>query len=65
MDNPEGFVPGADVPNSIYASVGRRLIGESVYQEPEILCDIARGLGGITAVSDLDENDWQVVFFKH
>lgn len=38
------FGPGACIPNSIYANVGRCLTGESVYHEQEILCDIAGGM---------------------
>ena len=40
------FGPGSYIPNSIYCNVGRRLSGESVYREVEILCDIS---GGISA----------------
>ena len=38
------YGPGAYIPNSIYANVGRSLTGESVYHEQEILCDIAGGM---------------------
>ncbi len=43
----KGFVPfgpGAYIPNSIYANVGRCITGESVWKEHEILCDLAGGL---------------------
>ncbi len=38
------FGPGAYIPDSIYANVGRCLTGESVFHEQEILCDIAGGV---------------------
>ena len=38
------FGPGAYIPNSIYANVGRCMTGESVFHEQEILCDIAGGM---------------------
>ncbi|MDR1193925.1 MAG: aromatic ring hydroxylase, partial [Peptococcaceae bacterium] len=38
------FGPGAYIPNTIYANVGRCLSGESVWKEQEILCDLAGGL---------------------
>lgn len=40
------FGPGSYIPNSIYCNVGRRLSGENIYRETEILCDIS---GGISA----------------
>ncbi len=42
-----GFVPygpGSYIPNSIYCNVGRCLTGEAVYEEAEMLCDIAGGV---------------------
>jgi 4-hydroxybutyryl-CoA dehydratase/vinylacetyl-CoA-Delta-isomerase len=42
-----GFVPygpGSYIPNSIYCNVGRRLSGEAVYREAEILTDISGGI---------------------
>ena len=35
---------GTFFPNSIYANVGRRLMGESIYHEFNMLCEIAGGL---------------------
>lgn len=35
---------GTQVPNVIYANVGRRHAGHAIYHEAEILCDIAGGL---------------------
>lgn len=37
------FGPGAYIPDSIYANVGRCLTGEAVFHEQEILCDLAGG----------------------
>lgn len=45
---------GAYVPDSIFVNVGRRLAGENIFQEWEILCDIA---GGIYATLPFEE-DW-------
>ncbi len=42
-----GFVPygpGACIPHSIYANVGRCLTGEAVFHEQQILCEIAGGM---------------------
>ncbi|NIA19832.1 MAG: aromatic ring hydroxylase, partial [Xanthomonadaceae bacterium] len=41
---PVPYGPGAMIPNSIYANVGRCLTGEAVFHEQEILCDIAGGV---------------------
>ncbi|MFA6220789.1 MAG: 4-hydroxyphenylacetate 3-hydroxylase N-terminal domain-containing protein [Desulfomonilaceae bacterium] len=38
------YGPGAYIPNSIYANVGRCLTGDSVYHEQEILCKLAGGM---------------------
>lgn len=38
------YGPGACIPNSIYANVGRCLTGEAVFHEQEILCDLAGGM---------------------
>ncbi|AFM40105.1 aromatic ring hydroxylase [Desulfosporosinus acidiphilus SJ4] len=38
------YGPGSFIPNSIYANVGRCLTGEAVFQEQEILCNIAGGM---------------------
>jgi len=38
------YGPGAYIPNSIYANVGRYLTGDSVYREHEILCKLAGGM---------------------
>jgi len=46
------FGPGSYIPNSIYCNVGRCLTGESVFQEQQILCDIA---GGIPATFPLEQ----------
>ncbi len=38
------YGPGACIPDSIYANVGRCLTGESVFKEQQILCEIAGGM---------------------
>lgn len=38
------YGPGACIPNSIYANVGRCLTGEAVFHEQQILCEIAGGM---------------------
>ena len=38
------YGPGAYIPNSIYANVGRCLSGEAVFREAEILTDISGGM---------------------
>lgn len=38
------YGPGAFIPNTIYANVGRCLTGESVFHEQQILCEIAGGM---------------------
>jgi 4-hydroxybutyryl-CoA dehydratase/vinylacetyl-CoA-Delta-isomerase len=38
------YGPGAYIPNSIYANVGRCLTGEAVFEEQQILCEIAGGM---------------------
>ncbi len=52
MGKPEVYVPGfgsvpygpgSCIPNSIYANVGRCLTGEAVFEEKEMLCNIAGG----------------------
>ena len=45
---------GTYVPNSNYVNVGRRLAGENIFHEWEILCDVA---GGIYATLPFEE-DW-------
>lgn len=43
----KGMVPygtGAYIPNTIYANVGRCLTGEAVFEEQQILCEIAGGM---------------------
>ncbi len=40
---PVPYGPGSCIPNSIYANVGRCLTGEAVYEEKEMLCNIAGG----------------------
>jgi 4-hydroxybutyryl-CoA dehydratase / vinylacetyl-CoA-Delta-isomerase len=53
MGKPEIFIPGmgvhpygpgAYIPNSMYANVGRCLTGDAVYHEQEILCKLAGGM---------------------
>jgi 4-hydroxybutyryl-CoA dehydratase / vinylacetyl-CoA-Delta-isomerase len=53
MGKPEVFIPGvgmipygpgAYIPHSIYANVGRCLTGDAVYHEQEILCKLAGGM---------------------
>ncbi len=53
MAKPEIFVPGvgvipygpgAYIPHSVYANVGRCLTGDAVYHEQEILCKLAGGM---------------------
>ncbi len=53
MAKPEIFIPGvgeipygpgAYIPHSIYANVGRCLTGDAVYHEQEILCKLAGGM---------------------
>jgi 4-hydroxybutyryl-CoA dehydratase / vinylacetyl-CoA-Delta-isomerase len=38
------YGPGAYIPNSIYANVGRCLTGEAVFEEQQILCEVAGGI---------------------
>ncbi len=38
------YGPGSYIPHSIYANVGRCLTGEAVFDEQEMLCNIAGGL---------------------
>lgn len=38
------YGPGACIPDSIYANVGRCITGESVFKEQQILCEIAGGM---------------------
>jgi 4-hydroxyphenylacetate 3-monooxygenase/4-hydroxybutyryl-CoA dehydratase/vinylacetyl-CoA-Delta-isomerase len=45
---------GTYVPNSIFVNVGRRLAGENIFKEYEILCDVA---GGWYATLPFEE-DW-------
>jgi len=40
---PVPYGPGSCIPNSIYANVGRCLTGEAVFEEQEMLCNIAGG----------------------
>ena len=62
MGKPELFIPGigvrpygpgAYIPNSIYANVGRCLTGDAVYHEQEILCKLA---GGIPATFPFEQD---------
>lgn len=41
---PVPYGPGSCIPHSIYANVGRCLTGEAVFEEQEMLCNIAGGL---------------------
>jgi 4-hydroxyphenylacetate 3-monooxygenase/4-hydroxybutyryl-CoA dehydratase/vinylacetyl-CoA-Delta-isomerase len=43
-ESSEKSASGTQVPDEIYTNVGRRLAGESIYQEYQILADIAGGL---------------------
>jgi aromatic ring hydroxylase len=38
------YGPGACIPHSIYANVGRCLTGEAVFHEQQILCELAGGM---------------------
>ncbi|HCY85060.1 MAG TPA: aromatic ring hydroxylase [Desulfobacteraceae bacterium] len=38
------YGPGACIPDSIYANVGRCITGEAVFKEQQILCEIAGGM---------------------
>ena len=40
---PIPYGPGSCIPHSIYANVGRCLTGEAVFEEQEMLCDVAGG----------------------
>jgi len=44
---------GTQIPNTIFANVGRRIAGENIYHEHNILADIA---GGIPATLPLEED---------
>lgn len=52
--NAERAASGTYIPNSIYCNAGRRLAGENIYHEHEILCDVA---GGMFATLPF-EQDW-------
>ena len=40
---PVPFGPGSYIPHSLYANVGRCLTGEAVFEEQELLCNVAGG----------------------
>ncbi len=50
----EKSAAGTYIPNTIYCNVGRRLAGENIHYEHEILCDVA---GGMYATLPYEE-DW-------
>ena len=52
--NSEKSASGTYIPDTIYCNVGRRLAGENVHYEHEILCDVA---GGMYATLPF-EQDW-------
>lgn len=52
--NSKKAASGTYIPDSIYCNVGRRLAGENIHHEHEILCDVA---GGMYATLPFEE-DW-------